>query len=101
MNERCGVFRVFQANHERAIDFEHVDREAMQRCKGCDTGPKVINGQADAKSAKAPHLFDRCRDILHKRIFLDFQLQPRGMESCFGEHALKVQNKIASGELFG
>jgi hypothetical protein len=85
--------------HERAVDLEHVEREAMQVAERRIARPEVIHVDLDLEGLELPeHLGDRV-GILHDHALGDLQREPRSIHAVIPQYLLHVLDESRLGDL--
>src|SRR5690606_35508887 len=81
---------VGQAGDEAAVEFEYVDRQALEVGQRGVTGAEVVQGDGDAEGAQAGEGLGGDFDVGKQGAFGQLQTQARGRQAaCGGEKAVK------------
>jgi hypothetical protein len=100
-HQRAGVVRAVHPLHELPVDLQIIDRQFLQVAQRGITGPKVVEGNADAQTLQFPELPGGFPDILHDHALGNFQIQLRGLQAGLGQRGRHGLGQIAARELHG
>src|SRR5690606_38094335 len=90
---------VGQAGDEAAVEFEYVDRQALEVGQRGVTGAEVVQGDRDAEGAQAGEGLGGDFDVGQQGAFGQLQAQARGRQAACGERAVDVVDQAGLGEL--
>src|SRR5690606_31868983 len=90
---------VGQAGDEAAVEFEHVDGQALEVGQRGVAGAEVVQGDRDAESAQAGEGLGGDVDVGEQGAFGQLHAQARGGKAAGGERVLDVVDQAGLGEL--
>src|SRR5215213_9722024 len=88
-----------QAQDERAVDLQPVERKFLQVAQAGKSGAEIVEHEANAKLLNLKERFQRTLLVVEQDVFGDFELEAGWTEAGAGEHLRNREGEVAGLEL--